>query len=51
MRGKENGLEDVGRENDARTEHKAGNGSSDSLEIDPVRPGVGDTITLSLETI
>lgn len=51
MGGKGNGLKDVGRENDAGTEHKASNRSPDFLEIHPVRPGVGDTITLSLETI
>jgi hypothetical protein len=51
MRWKGNVLKDVGRENDARTEHKASNGSSNFLEIHPVRPGISDTIPLSLETV
>lgn len=44
-------LKDVGRENDARAEHKASSRSSDSLNIHPIRLGTGDTIPLLFETI
>lgn len=50
-REKVNALKDVGRENYSGTKHKAGNRSSEFLEIHPVRPGLGDTITLSFETV
>ena len=49
--GKGNSLKDMGRENDTRAEHKTSNGSPGSLETNPICPDVGDTITLSLETI
>lgn len=48
---KRNAPKDVGRENDAGTEHKASNRSSNFLEIDPIRPDVGDAIALPLETV
>ena len=50
-RGKKNAPKNMRRENDSRTEHKASNRSSDFLKIDPVGSGVGDAITLTLETV
>jgi hypothetical protein len=44
-------LKDMEGENNARAEHKTGNRSSNLLEVHPIRPGVGDTITLPLEAI
>lgn len=41
----------MGWENDARAEHETSNGSSEFLEINPIRLGIGDAITLSLKTI